>query len=295
VWATGTGGTVLFSRDGGNWILDSLPAARSFDLRGIAAVGGGTAYAMVASADTARIYKTWDGGDHWGLAYDETRRGVFLDGIAFWDRYHGIALGDPVDGAFLVLITTNGGIHWSRVPPLALPGPLPGEAAFAASNSALVLGPNGLAWFATGGGARARVFRTDDGGASWAASDLPIPAGNASSGAFSLAFRDAEHGLVVGGDYAAPDAARPNVARTDDGGRTWQLADGARTVPYVSAVAAAGGDTAVATGPRGTFLSVDWGEHWQRVDSVPYNTVTIARGRAIVIGPRGSAGFLPLR
>jgi photosystem II stability/assembly factor-like uncharacterized protein len=295
VWATGTHGTVLLSRDGTQWIVDSLPDARSFDLRGVVAVGGGTAYAMVSTADTARIYKTFDGGDHWLLRYNDTRHGAFLDGIAFWDYRHGVALGDPIDGAFLVLTTADGGATWLPVSGSALPAPLPGEAAFAASNSALVVGPEGRAWFVTGGAARARVYQTEDAGAHWAVADLPITAGNASSGAFSLAFRDAQHGLAVGGDFAAPDSSRPNVARTDDGGRTWQVADSARTVPYVSAVVAAGGDTAVATGPRGTFVSTDWGEHWRRVDEVAYNAVTIARGRVVLVGPKGAAGVLPLR
>jgi photosystem II stability/assembly factor-like uncharacterized protein len=295
VWATGTGGTVLLSRDGTNWIRDSLPAARSFDLRGVAAVRGGVTYAMVAGADTARIYKTMNGGDSWRLQYDDTRRGAFLDGIAFWDVDHGVALGDPIDGGFLVLTTIDGGAHWRRVPSDALPAPLPGEAAFAASNTALVVGPAGAAWFVTGGGQRARIYRSDDAGEHWSVSDLPIPAGDARSGAFSLAFRDAQHGLVVGGDYAKPDSVRPNVARTDDGGRTWVLGDSARAMPYVSAVAAAGGDTAVATGPRGTYLSADWGRSWRRVDSVSYNAIVVVAGRAVMVGPSGSAAVLPLR
>jgi photosystem II stability/assembly factor-like uncharacterized protein len=295
VWASGRDGTVLKSQDGTGWLVDSLPEAQAFDLRGIVAVGGGAAYAMVSRVDTARIYKTTDGGDHWELQYDDTRPGVLLDGIAFWDPLHGIALGDPIDGTFLVLTTDDGGATWTRVASGALPAPEPGEGAFAASNTALVVGPQGLAWFATGGGARARVFRTDDAGQYWTVSDLPIAAGDATAGAFSLAFRDARHGLAVGGDYAVPDSSRANVARTDDGGRSWHLADSARTVPYVSAVMAAGGDTAVATGPRGTFLTVDWGTHWRRVDSVRYNAVAVARDRAILVGPKGSAGYLPLR
>jgi photosystem II stability/assembly factor-like uncharacterized protein len=295
VWASGTAGTVLQSQDGTRWRVDSPSMAQPVDLRGIAAVGGDTAYAMVSRVDMARIYKTNDGGDHWKLQYDDTRPGVLLDGIAFWDARHGIALGDPIDAAFLVLTTNDGGATWTRVASGALPAPEPGEAAFAASNTALVVGPRGLAWFATGGGPRARVFRTDDGGQYWTVSDLPIAAGDSTSGAFSLAFRDAQHGLAVGGDYAAPDSSRANVARTDDGGRSWHLADGARTLPYVSAVMAAGGDTAVATGPRGTFLTADWGAHWRRVDSVWYNAVAVARDRAILVGPKGSAGYLPLR
>jgi hypothetical protein len=63
----------------------------------------------------------------------------------------------------------------------------------------------------------------------------------------------------------------------------------------VSAVVAAGGDTAVATGPRGTYVTVDWGQHWQRADSLPYNAVAIRNGRAILVGPAGAAAFLPLR
>jgi photosystem II stability/assembly factor-like uncharacterized protein len=295
VWASGTAGTVLKSQDGTRWLVDSLPTAQAFDLRGIVAVGGDTAYAMVSRVDMARIYKTIDGGEHWALQYDDTRPGVLLDGIAFWDSRHGIALGDPIDGAFLVVTTDDGGATWTQVASGALPAPQLGEAAFAASNTALVVGPHGLAWFATGGGVRARVFRTDDAGQYWTVSDLPIAAGDSTSGAFSLAFRDAQHGLAVGGDYAVPDSGRANVARTDDGGRHWHLADSARTVPYVSAVMAAGGDTAVATGPRGTFLTVDWGTHWQRVDSVRYNAVAVAGDRAILVGPKGSAGYLPLR
>jgi photosystem II stability/assembly factor-like uncharacterized protein len=295
VWASGSAGTVLTSQDGTRWRVDSLPTAQAVDLRGIVAVGGDTAYAMVSRVDMARIYKTIDGGDHWALQYDDTRPGVLLDGMAFWDSRHGIALGDPIDGAFLVVTTNDGGATWTRVASGALPAPQPGEAVFAASNTALVVGPRGVAWFATAGGPRARVFRTDNAGQYWTVSDLPIAAGDSTSGAFSLAFRDAHHGLAVGGDYTVPDSSRANVARTDDGGRTWHLADSAHTVPYVSAVTAAGGDTAVATGPRGTFLTVDWGTHWRRVDSVPYNAVAVARDRAILVGPKGSAGYLPLR
>ena len=295
VWASGMGGTVLTSQDGARWLVEALPAAQAFDLRGIVAVGEGTAYAMVSSVDVARIYKTVDGGEHWKVQYDDARPGVLLDGIAFWDPLHGIAIGDPIDGTFLVLTTGDGGATWTRIASGALPAPEPGEAVFAASNTALVVGARGMAWFVTSGGPRARVFRSDNGGQYWTVSDLPIAAGDSTSGAVSLAFRDARHGLAVGGDYAVPDSSRANVARTDDGGRSWHLADSARTVPYVSAVVAAGGDTAVATGPRGTFVTADWGAHWQRVDSVRYNAVAVMGDRAILVGPKGSAGYLPLR
>ena len=42
-----------------------------------------------------------------------------------------------------------------------------------------------------------------------------------SAGIFSIAFRDALHGIVVGGDYKKETDAIANVATTDDGGAAW--------------------------------------------------------------------------
>src|SRR5207244_12563254 len=120
----------------------------------------------------------------------------------------GIALSDPVDGRFLVLLTTDSGAYWTSSPASGMPPALPGEAAFAASNSALVTGPGGAAWFATGGGPVARVFRTTDFGQGWTFVDTPIPTGRGSAGIFALAFRDALNGVAVGGDYQAADSVR---------------------------------------------------------------------------------------
>ena len=35
----------------------------------------------------------------------------FLDAIAFWDAEHGIAMGDPVNGRFMILTTADGGVN----------------------------------------------------------------------------------------------------------------------------------------------------------------------------------------
>ena len=290
IWASGTGGTVLRSSDGGrSWAARSIPDAAAFDLRDVEAVSATTVYAMVAGADTARIYRTTDGGRHWTRQYDDTRKGVFLDGIAFWDRSRGIAVGDPIDGRFLVLRTEDGGAHWTELPAEAAPAALPGEAAFAASGTAVVVGPAGRAWIGTGGGAVARVFRSSDYGRSWAASDTPIPT-SPSAGIFSLAFRDARHGVAVGGDYAHARAARPNVAVTGDGGRTWALTDSTRATAYLSAVAwLPGGRGVVAVGTEGAFESADGGRTWTRSDTASYNAVA-ALGRADSVVAVGEGG-----
>ncbi len=290
IWASGTGGTVLRSPDGGrSWVARSIPDAAALDLRDVEAVSATTAYAMVAGADTARIYRTTDGGGHWTRQYDDSRKGVFLDGIAFWDGSRGIALGDPMDRRFLILRTDDGGAHWTELPADAAPAALAGEAAFAASGTAVVVGPAGRAWIGTGGGATARVFRSSDYGRSWAASDTPIP-GSASAGIFSLAFRDTLSGIAVGGDYAHSRAARANVALTADGGRTWALGDSAEVTAYLSAVAyLPGGQDVVAVGTEGAFESADGGRTWTRSDTASYNAVA-ALGRADSVVAVGEGG-----
>jgi photosystem II stability/assembly factor-like uncharacterized protein len=267
-----------------------IPDAAALDLRDVEAVSATTAYAMVAGADTARIYRTTDGGGHWTRQYDDTRKGVFLDAIAFWDGSRGIALGDPMDGRFLILRTEDGGAHWTELAAEAAPAALPGEAAFAASGTAVVAGPAGRAWIGTGGGAAARVFRSSDYGRTWVASDTPIPAGSPSAGIFSLAFRDTLQGVAVGGDYAHPRAARPNVAVTADGGRTWALGDSAEATAYLSAVAyLPGGRALVAVGTEGAFESADGGRTWVRSDTVSCNAVAaLPRSDSVVaVGERG--------
>src|SRR5262249_25114950 len=129
-----------------------------------------------------------------------------------------------VGGRFRAFVTEDGGATWRPAEPSGTPPALPGEGAFAASGTCLVaLRGTRRAWFATGGARVARVFRTDDGGRTWAAAETPVGAGGPSAGIFSLAFRSAEHGVAVGGDYRDPGRTGPTVARTGDGGRTWTL------------------------------------------------------------------------
>jgi photosystem II stability/assembly factor-like uncharacterized protein len=302
LWASGARGTYLRSADrGATWTPDSVAGAAAFDFRGVAAVDARTTVLMVAAQGTARLYRTNDGGSHWAVVYDGVRPDVFLDAVAFWDRRRGIVVGDPVDGGFLVLLTADGGAHWTSSPPSGMPPALPGEAAFAASNSALVTGPGGVAWFATGGGPTARVFRTTDFGSIWTVVDTSIPAGRASAGIFALAFRDARRGVAVGGDYQAPGSVRPNVAVTEDGGSHWALADSARTSKFLSGVVDVGfsadsaDNTIVGVGTQGTWLSHDGGVTWTRVSSDPLNAVTASGTVVIAVGPGGTIAAADLK
>jgi photosystem II stability/assembly factor-like uncharacterized protein len=84
--------------------------------------------------------------------------------------------------------------------------------------------PDPNLWFATGGAA-SRVFHSPDRGHTWQVFDTPIVHGPASAGIFSIAFRDALHGVIAGGDYKHPDQDGPNLAFTNDGGKTWTLSE----------------------------------------------------------------------
>ena len=57
-----------------------------------------------------------------------------------------------------------------------------------------------------------------------------------SAGIFSIAFRDGLHGVIAGGNYKRPDDDGPNLAFTEDGGKTWKLSE-IRPQAYFSAVA----------------------------------------------------------
>jgi len=301
VWASGTRGRVARTTDGGRtWRVDTVAGATSLDLRAVHAMDARTAItasAGEAERGQARVFRTSNGGASWSQVFSTEQKGVFLDAIAFWDARNGIALSDPVDGRLFLLLTRDGGRSWQRVPPDRLPPTLEGEAAFAASGSCLTVFGGSSVWIGTGGGAKARVFRSTDRGRTWSVAETPVHAGTASSGIFSVAFRDARHGVAVGGDYQQPKGAVPNVALSDDGGRSWRLAKGSLPGGYMSGVSFAGRSRAVAVGLAGTAVSNDGGDSWTMVDTVAYNSVRFASPTVgFAAGPRGRiARWLPPR
>jgi photosystem II stability/assembly factor-like uncharacterized protein len=293
-WASGTRGRVAHTADGGKtWKIDSVPGAGSLDLRAIFATTSRRVWTMsagLADSGQAQIFHTED-GTIWSRQFNTAEKGVFLDALAFWDNDHGIALSDPADGKLFVLVTDDGGKGWSRVPPDRAPAILQGEAAFAASGTCLVVEGKSNVWIGTGGAAKARVFRSTDRGRTWSVAETPIHAGNSSSGIFSVAFADATHGVVVGGDYTKAKQPFDNVAITSDGGATWRLARGPMPPGFMSGVAfvpGTSGRSIVAVGLAGTARSDDAGETWAMIDSVAYNAVAFAtRDDGWAVGPRG--------
>lgn len=243
-WASGTHGTYLRTVDGGHtWTPAQVPDADGLDFRGVVAFSADEAFLMSSGpGEQSRIYHTEDGGKHWQLQFTNNNAKGFFDSMAFWDSKHGVVLGDPIpDGSGKLkfeLLETEDGQNWRPPPSAAMPQAIEGEGAFAASNSSLAIlrdSADRNLWFATGGKA-ARVFHSPDRGQSWQVIDTPILHGEDSTGIFSIAFRDALHGVIAGGDYKKPKRDGPNLAFTEDGGKTWSLAS-IRPLAYFSSVA----------------------------------------------------------
>ncbi len=274
VWVSGHGGTWARTLDGGaTWSAHVLPGADSLEFRDVHALDARQAWLLSAGpGELSRIYRTTDGGETWRLQFVNPEPEGFYDCLEFRDERLGMVYGDAVDGELRILRTADGGRSWHMTRTAAVPPALPGEGGFAASGTCLALGPGGRAWVGTGAAATARVLLTLDDGRTWKAVRTPVPGGEA-AGIFSIAFRDAAHGVVVGGDLSRPEEPAVHAAVTWDGGLTWTQigGPGLRGAAYgVAYVPEAPSPTLVAVGPDGAAWSPDEGVTWEMADSASY-------------------------
>ena len=345
---------------GRTWSPAQVPDAGALDFRAVVAFSADEAFLMSAGpGGQSRIYHTSDGGQHWQLQFTNTNPKGFFDSMAFWDSKHGVVLGDPIadDSGKLKfeLLVTDDGQNWRPIPPAQLPAAMEGEGAFAASNTCIAIlaaqprlgdigstgdtevlrvarddktmgnGPStpepsdSKIWFATGGKV-ARVFHSPDRGKNWQVFDTPVIHGPDSAGIFSIAFRDATHGVIAGGDYKHPNDDGPNLAFTEDGGRTWTLS-ALHPLAYFSAVAydrrvnetatrvRAANDKKTRVNPIPSERIFIVGQDFvfdfrppnnpQRVSGNKKLTVTFnaasayPEGGLLVVGPKGSVAFTP--
>jgi photosystem II stability/assembly factor-like uncharacterized protein len=285
VWACGSHGVILRSVDlGRTWPRIQVLGGDALDFRGIVAVDADTAYVMsIGNAGKSRIYKTADAGASWRLQYSDPRAAFFLDAIACASPTRCFALGDPIDGTF-VLLASSDGEHWAELPRGNLPSALPKDGSFAASNSGLAVRGRDI-YFVTGGPA-ARVFHSADLGRSWTVATTPVLSGNESSGIFSLSV-SGRLLIAVGGDYKLTDRSDRTAAYSMDGGKTWNLSS---QMPsgFRSAVATVNG-LAVAVGPKGEDVSTDHGVHWHHAGDLDLNALALLDARnAWAVGAHGT-------
>jgi photosystem II stability/assembly factor-like uncharacterized protein len=314
VWASGTDGTVLRTEDSGYmWQSCAMPPdAGKLDFRGIWAWSSDEAIVMSSGpGDLSRLYETTDGCSHWKLVSTNPDKDGFWDAMVFWNREkatalgdeEGVILGDPIQGHFtrFDLAQRGGGVEPSH--DLNETPASKEQGAFAASNSSVALGPRFLQaphpilWFGTGGTPGPFVYRLSGtykaisdysdlrrklAAHTWTRSPVPLASGKA-AGVFSLAFRDEEHGMAVGGDYQKPNESAGTAAWSDDGGQHWTAA--ARPPHgYRSSVAwDADAKAWIAVGTNGSDISYDDGKTWDLLDNGNWNALSLPW----VVGPKG--------
>ena len=319
-WASGNNGTILRTEDGGyEWQSCSPPAgADKLDFRGIWAWDANTAIVMASGpGDRSRMYRTSDGCAHWTLVATNPDKGGFWDAMVFAGRDIGYLLGDPVDGAFVLMRTADGGRTWSKIVSPGLSTGSLGIASFAASNSALsdagpmvnaLLAGDGRLWFGTGGQGGTFLYEGEsncerDGNTppdpaclnTWTFRRKPLPmaAGSASSGAFSLRVlwwdETVKAAVAVGGDFAKPDETSGTAAWSVDG-TVWTATEKPPHGYRCAVTWDADVNAWIAVGTNGSDISWNGGRTWKPLDDANWNALSLPWA----VGPNGQIGKINL-
>lgn len=222
-----------------------------------------TSIFVLTIANPALLYKFSKDLSQKKLVYEEKHEKVFYDSMQFWNDKEGIAFGDPVENCLSVIITRDGGETWTKIPCTKLPKVADGEAAFAASNTNIII--KGTNTWLVSGGKKSRVFFSSDKGNSWNVYETPIVQGEAMTGIFTADFYDSKIGFIAGGNYDKPNQNFQNKAITNDGGKTWKLVGEKQGFGYASCiqfVPKSNGKQLVCVGANGLFYSKDSGATW---------------------------------
>jgi photosystem II stability/assembly factor-like uncharacterized protein len=250
-WASGNGGTILKTIDGGaHWQKCTFPDAGTdgvtLDFRGVQAFDAWTAIVMASGPDQkSRLYRTADGCVTWDLVLTNHDPEGFFDAIHMTSRKTGILISDPVKGTFYIrglsikqhvhgfplYATVDGGETWRKIDDGLLEAREDkdgnsAESIFAASNSSMLdLGSGNQMAFITGGAGSSLHFVQYTNVANTLQCKGPCStvvttdstfAGGKTAGGFSLAANLDHSGapiiVAVGGDFNRPDASEGTSA-----------------------------------------------------------------------------------
>jgi photosystem II stability/assembly factor-like uncharacterized protein len=267
-------------------------------------VDGDRAYLAVSRATSdddpasaTAVFATADGGRTW------TESAVFQTSaqaarLSFADASHGWLLlgpvfsepGQPVTWLYR---TSDGGQRWSPAATVAPPGNYGSNSFCQPLDLTMLTAATG--WVSIGCRGQPEFLVSHDGGGSWAAQPLPLPAGTLGSPG-GPAFLTGPQ-FVAGTGFltvAPPPPGTPSLLDSQDRGQTWQvltLPSGAGQYPQVKFFTAADG-VLVTAGPQQAlgavfYLTADGGQSWT---PVPQGTHFTQYGEAIDFASQ-QAGF----
>ncbi|MEV7238599.1 oxidoreductase [Streptomyces sp. NPDC051020] len=202
--------------------------------------GAALTAALVTPAAQAAPGQRHEPGDRTGWTLTETGTDARFRGLSAVTRRTAWAAGSKGT----VLRTSDGGRHWRDVSPAGA-----AEAGLEFRDIEAFDARRAVA-LAIGEGEASRVFRTDDGGATWIESYR-----NTDARAFydCLTFFDSRHGLAM----SDPVDGRYRILSTADGGRSWNVLPtaGMPAAQAGEAGFAASGQCLVSSGPKDVWLA----------------------------------------
>ncbi len=297
IWATGTGGTIIHSKDGGeNWNIQKIKGAEKQDFRDLCLINEKTILVMSAGLSEksqAKIYRTTDGGENWNLAFELNSKGYFFDAIQFDKQSNqGLVVSDPVDGEFKFFTFDAKGENFSPIQLKKFPKLQIKEAAFAASGSSLLY-QEGIATLVTGGGKYARVIQSDVNDlTNWEVKNQIIES-DSTSGFFSIGINGKKEMLVAGGNYLKMNENKIPILMSNDHGKTWTKNE---VLPsfYIEKVIWSKPNWII-TGPSETAIYHAKTKKWNSLGKTPFHNIIEINGYLIGVGGKGEIGRFKLK
>jgi len=292
IWASGSGGSVARSTNGGNsftWI--KVSGYEKSDFRDIEAFDSNKAIIMGITSP-AVILKTKDGGKSWKKVFEDTTRGAFFDAMAFSVNNYGILVGDPINHKVFVAYTRNGGDTWETPSTQGKNIGVEakeGEAFFASSGTNVAMIGNTNHEIMVSGGKASRLFTgvSND--------SLPIMQGKESTGANSVAIYDGKKIVIVGGDFTKDTISNNNCVLSDLDLWNPMHYKIPKTSPhgYRSCVIFLSKKKLLTCGTSGVDISNDGGMNWELIAKDGFHVCQKAKkGKAVFLAGNGKIAKL---